>query len=68
MEDDSAGDPVKGRKWTHKTNDNLAEALKPGGIYLSANTIARVLKQTGYSLRVKLKNLESARSKPPSPG
>ena len=68
MEDDSAGDPVKGRKWTHKTNDNLAEALKPGGIYLSANTIARVLKQMGYSLRVNLKNLESGRSKPPDPG
>ena len=67
MEDDTGGDPVKGCKWTHKTMTKIAEALKPAGIRVSANTVARLLKQMDYSLRVNLKNLESGLSKPPDP-
>lgn len=67
MEDDTGGDPVRGCKWTHKTTDKVAEALKPAGIHVSANTVARLLKQLNYSLRVNLKNLESGLSKPPDP-
>jgi hypothetical protein len=67
MEDDTGGDPVRGCKWTHKTTEKVAEALKPAGIHVSANTAARLLKQLNYSLRVNLKNLESGLSKPPDP-
>lgn len=67
MEDDTGGDPVKGCKWTHKTTAKVAEALKRVGIHVSANTVARLLKQENYRLRVNLKNLESGLSKPPDP-
>ncbi len=67
MEDDTGGDPVRGCKWTHKTTGKVAEALKPAGIHVSANTVARLLKQMNYSLRVNLKNMESGLSKPPDP-
>lgn len=67
MEDDTGGDPVRGCKWTHKTTEKVAEALKPAGIQVSANTVARLLKQMDYSLRVNLKNLESGLSHPPDP-
>jgi len=67
MEDDTGGDPVKGCKWTHKTTAKVAEALKLAGIHVSANTVARLLKQMDYSLRVNLKSLESGRCKPPDP-
>ena len=45
MEDDTGGDPGRGCKWTHKTTENVAEALKPADIHVSANTVARLLKQ-----------------------
>lgn len=64
MADDTGGDPVKGCKWTHKTTHKVAEVLKSEGIYVSANTVARLLKNMDYSLRVNLKNLESGNRKP----
>lgn len=67
MEDDTGGDPVRGCKWTHKTMAKVAEALEAKGIHVSANTVARLLKQMDYKLRVNLKNLESGLSKPPDP-
>jgi hypothetical protein len=67
MENNTGGDPIKGCKWTHKTTEKVAEALGPAGIHVSANTVARLLKQMNYSLRVNLKNLESGLSKPPDP-
>ena len=67
MEDDTGGDPVRGCKWTHKTTEKVAKALKPAGIHVSANTVARLLKQLNYSLRVNLKTLASGLSKPPDP-
>lgn len=67
MEDDTGGDPVKGCKWTHKTTAKVAKALKMTGIDVSAQTVARLLKQMDYCLRVNLKNLESGSSKPRDP-
>lgn len=49
MEDDTGGDPLKGCKWTHKTTAKVAEALKPAGIQVSANTVARLLIKMDYS-------------------
>jgi hypothetical protein len=59
MEEDTAGDPVTGCKWTHKTTQNVAQALQSNGIQVSANTVARLMHEMGYSLRLNLKNLES---------
>ncbi len=67
MENDTGGDPIKGCKWTHKTTANVAEALRPAGIRVSANTVARLLKAMNYALRVNIKTLESGQSKPPDP-
>lgn len=67
MEDDTAGHPVKGCKWTHKTTAKVADVLNNFNIKISANTGARLLKQMGYRLRVNLKNLESGIANPPAP-
>jgi len=67
MEDDTGGDPVRGCKWTHKTTEKVAQALEPANIHVSANTVARLLKQMDYALRVNLKNLESGLCKPQDP-
>jgi len=58
---------VTGCKWTHKTTQKVAKELSRCGIQVSANTVARLLKEMDYSLRVNLKNLESGLSKPPDP-
>jgi len=67
MEHETAGDPVSGCKWTRKTTAKIAKALAQAGIDVSAKTVARLLKQMGFSLRMNLKCLESGQSKPPDP-
>ena len=49
---ETAGDPMTDLKWTHKTTAKIAEELRTLGVDISPNTVARLLKQTGYSLRV----------------
>ena len=67
MEHETAGDPVSGCKWTRKTTAKIAQQLQRTGIRVSAKTVARLLKQMNYSLRLNLKCLESGQSKPPDP-
>lgn len=67
MEHETAGDPISGCKWTRKTTAKIAQQLKRTGIRVSAKTVARLLKQMNYSLRLNLKCLESGQSKPPDP-
>ena len=67
MAEDTAGDPVSGCKWTRKTTAKIAQQLKRVGIPVSPNTVARLLKQMDFSLRVNLKCLESGLRKPPDP-
>lgn len=52
MEHDTAGDPMGGLKWTHRTTAKVAVELRSGGIQVSARTVARLLKDMDYSLRV----------------
>jgi hypothetical protein len=54
---DTAGDPVTGLKWSRRTTAKVAMALGDFGITVSANTVARLLQQMGYSLRVNQKQL-----------
>lgn len=59
LKHDIAGDPITDLKWTHKTTDKIAVELKRAGINVSANTVARLLKQMNFHLRVNHKKLTS---------
>jgi hypothetical protein len=47
-----AGDPVTGLKWTHKSLRRLSAALRRRGLHASPNTVARLLRQGHFALRV----------------
>jgi Rhodopirellula transposase DDE domain len=57
MKHETAGDPMTGLKWTHKTTVKVAAELQTLGIDVSPRTVAKLLKQMGYSLRVNHKKL-----------
>jgi len=59
LKHDVAGDPITGLKWTHKTTEKIASELKRCGISVSANTVARLLKQMDFRLRVNHKKVAS---------
>jgi hypothetical protein len=52
-----AGDPMTGLKWTRKTTDKVSTELKGAGINVSARTVARLLTDLDYRLRVNHKKL-----------
>jgi len=57
MGHETAGDPITGLKWTRKTTGKIAAELRGLGIDVSPRTVARLLVQMGYSLRVNHKKL-----------
>lgn len=57
MRHETAGDPITGLKWTHKTTAKVSAELQAGGIDVSARTVARLLDSMDYSLRVNHKKL-----------
>jgi hypothetical protein len=57
LDHDTGGDPITGLKWTRRTTDRIAGFLSQIGISVSSNTVARLLHQMGYSLRVNHKML-----------
>jgi len=54
---ETAGDPMTGLKWMHKTTAKIAKELRTLGVDISPNTVTRLLKQMGYSLRINHKKL-----------
>jgi len=60
MEYDTAGDPITGLKWTRKTTEKIASELKSIGIKVSSNTVGKLLRDMGFSLRVNQKKIASA--------
>jgi len=62
MVPDTAGDPMTGMKWTHRTMEKISERLKQIGIDVSPNTVARLLKKMGYALRVNHKKRSTVSS------
>ena len=48
---------MTGLKWTRRTTEKIAEQLGQLGIDVSANTVAKLLKQMGFSLLVNHKKL-----------
>ena len=57
MQHETAGDPITGLKWTHKTTAKIATELQESGIDVGPRTVARLLHSMGYSLRVNHKKL-----------
>lgn len=57
MEYETAGDPITGLKWTRKTTEKVAEELRSLGIKISKNTVGKLLKKMGYSLKVNHKKI-----------
>jgi hypothetical protein len=52
MEHETAGDPITGLKWTRRTTRKISEQLGCVGLDVSPRTVARLLKNVGFSLRV----------------
>ena len=63
MSYDTAGDPITGLKWTHRTTEKLSEELKNAGILVCSRTVARLLEKMKFALRVNHKK-KSTISKP----
>jgi len=55
LEHDTAGDPITGIRWTHKTPAGIAELLRQLDIEVSANTVARLLRDMDFSSALKRK-------------
>jgi transposase len=52
------GDPMSPLRWSCKSTRNLAEALTEQGHKVSAQTVAELLREQGYSLQVNFKTRE----------
>jgi len=57
LQDATAGDPITGLKWTHKTCRKLAQELKRKGFQVEHSTIPRLAHLLKYTLRVNRKRL-----------
>ena len=53
---------MTGLRWSRRSTTRIAEVLIPLGISVSPNTIARLLQQMGYSLRVNHKQISTSSS------
>lgn len=57
LHDATAGDPVTGLKWTHRSLRKLQKALRRRGIRVAPATIARLLRRLHFSLRTNRKRV-----------
>jgi hypothetical protein len=60
VDPETHGDPMSPLRWTSKSTAKLARELENAGYKVSANTVAGLLKQAGYSLQSVRKKLEGA--------
>ncbi len=63
MKYETAGDPITGLKWTRRTMEKIANELKSIGIQVCSNTVGRLLKNMGFSLKVNHKKIASGGKK-----
>ena len=61
MENETAGDPMSGLKWTKKTTQKIADELNRIGIKVSKNTVVTLLKDMDYSLKANSKKIQMVR-------
>jgi hypothetical protein len=57
LKDDVAGDPCSSAKWTRRSTRKIADELRCLGIKISARSVARLLSELHFSLRVNQKRL-----------
>jgi hypothetical protein len=57
MVHETAGDPITGLKWTRKSTAKIASELRQLDIDICPSTVARLLKEMDFSLRVNHKKL-----------
>jgi hypothetical protein len=57
LEDNTAGDPITGTKWTRKTLRQLSRELLRKGLRVGRNTLHRLLKARHYALHANRKRL-----------
>jgi Rhodopirellula transposase DDE domain len=55
VEPTTRGDPTSPLRWTCKSTEELADALRKMGHQVSGRTVARLLRQMGYSLQANAK-------------
>ncbi len=60
VDPETRGDPMCPLRWTTKSTEHLAEALRQMGHVVSADTVGRLLAETGYSLQAPAKENEGA--------
>ncbi|MET9603377.1 ISAzo13 family transposase [Streptomyces sp. NPDC006459] len=60
VEPDMRGDPMSPLRWTTKSTRRLADQLTRQGHRISADTIADLLREEGFSLQANAKTLEGA--------
>ena len=59
LQPDTAGDPITGIRWTRRTTEKISDELASGGIQVGARTVARLLKDLDYRLRVNHKRVSA---------
>ena len=57
MQHDVAGDPITGIRWTRRTTEKLSAELAAGAIHICPRTVARILRDLDYRLRVNHKRV-----------
>ena len=62
LKHETAGDPVRGLKWTRKTTKKVADELRSLGIDVGRTTVGRLLKAMKYSLKVNQKNIGAGKN------
>ena len=62
LEHDTAGDPMTGLRWTRKTPEKIAQLMRQLDIEISANTVARLLRDMRFSLRANRKSIATSSS------
>jgi transposase len=58
VEETTAGDPMSALRWTNKSTQAIAEELTRRGHPVSDKTVARCLREMGYSLQLNRKTKE----------
>src|SRR3989344_5936681 len=58
MKNNTAGNPMKNIKWTHKSTYSIAKSLKSKKHSISEDTVGRMLKEEKYSLQANKKMYE----------
>src|ERR1022692_2848323 len=58
LEETSAGDPMSALRWTNRSTEAMAEELTRQGYPVSDKTVARCLREMGYSIQLNQKTRE----------